>query len=232
MVKILFCLLLCCTTALAQRRSHHGTTFPAAPPPGGGPSYLIDQNFEGAGYDHSEIWAESGSPVDEDYTVTPLRGSQSLHMPFTFDGFTWNGYSGKTTVWAFCDFQIVTNNSAGIGRDHFSIRATDTTVLAAFKLAFDGSVYLEANGSDSLASSVTLTAGVTYHVWLKFDSAGTCELAISSSTTKPTSDGGGNVYLTKTGASATAGRIYLRNWDGAMTWDHVLVDDVVIGNNP
>lgn len=44
-----------------------------------GPTYLVNQGFEGTGYDNGESWTESGTGTkNEDYTTSPIEGSQSL----------------------------------------------------------------------------------------------------------------------------------------------------------
>lgn len=62
-------------------------------------TYLLNQNFEGTGYDNSESWTETldGGTVDEDYTTTVLAGSQSLFMPAALNTI---GTLTATTVYA------------------------------------------------------------------------------------------------------------------------------------
>jgi hypothetical protein len=68
--------------------------------------YLICQNFEGTGYDHSETWTPGGTP-DPDYTGVILRGTQSLRLPASASA-TGPTFAGQDTIWAFVRFRIVT----------------------------------------------------------------------------------------------------------------------------
>jgi hypothetical protein len=95
-----------------------------------------------------------------------------------------------------------------------------------------GTIALNANGADSSASATASNDSTTWRVWLHYVSGGTCELFMSTTTTRPSSDGSGNVYLTKTGAADTATRISCQNGNGGFVFDHVLVSVSSIGSNP
>jgi hypothetical protein len=56
---------------------------------------------------------------------------------------------------------------------------------------------------------------------------------MSTSSTRPSSDGGGDVYLTKTGANVNAESVFVYNNENFRNfYDNILVDDVSIGNDP
>jgi hypothetical protein len=159
-------------------------------------TYLINQGFEGTGYDtgngsNGGTWTPSGT-VNPDYTVTVLAGSQSFRNA-TGSSYSGTPFSGLTTCYFYCLIRFATFTA-------------------------------------SSASTIEIyTSG-----GLKFVSGGTCELAMSTTGTKPSSDGGGNVFLTRTGASGTAAQLYIDNPAPFNDYivDHVLVDDAVIGNSP
>ncbi len=202
-----------------------------------GASYLVNQGFEGAGYDNGETWTESGT-VDEDYTTETIIGSQTCAVTGIFAN-TYASYSGQTDVWAFTRLRFRTGINGGTTfRNYFYIADSSGTILASIKFAnVDGigsacNVRLETSGTESASSASTVDINTSYYVWLHFVSGGTCSAHISTSSTRPSADGGGDVYLTKSAGSATAARIYLMNVDGIPVFDHVLVDDAEIGNNP
>lgn len=193
-------------------------------------SYLINQNFEGVGYDNGETWTEFSSP-DPNYTTTVLKGSQSLFLSTSASCLAWAGFADQATVYAHCRMRFLTFPT-GDSTFLFENTAGDT-FLAGFWVNSFGVVRLHANGAQSDISTTTLSLNTTYYVWLKFASSGECELAVSTTTTKPSVDGGGNIYLTKTGSAANAGRIFCYNGsDGSAIYDNVLVSASVIGNNP
>ncbi len=193
------------------------------------PTYLIFQNFESTGYDNGETWTETGVWYP-DYTTTVLLGSQSL-MANTSNPSNYTTFSAQSTAHAFCMFRLSALPSAV--NSVFGLRS-GTTLVTGFRVNSGGSITLYANSADSSASSVSLAINTTYYVWLTHVSGGTCVLAMSTTTTKPSADGSGNVYLTRTGAASNVDRIDVRKGTDAGTfiWDRIIVDDVAIGNNP
>ena len=67
-------------------------------------SYLVNQNFEGTGYDNGETWTEyvgTGATVNEDYATSPapLAGEQSLYVVGgSDDGETYTSFSSSGTI--------------------------------------------------------------------------------------------------------------------------------------
>lgn len=199
-----------------------------------GPTYLINQNFEGTGYDNGETWTEAGT-VNEDYTTTVLKGAQSLFMATAdTNSSSYSSFTGQSTVYAHCRLEVT--NSQGWTRRCFTIADSAGNALAG--VIFDNpsaganDVKIWANAATT-TSATRLAYSTVYYVWLAFVSSGTCELAISASSTKPSSDSGGNVYVTRTGAAGTAARIYVENaQNDSVIFDNVLVSTSVIGDNP
>jgi hypothetical protein len=200
------------------------------------PGYLVNQNFEGTGYDNGETWTTNGQTVDPDYTGLVLLGSQSLEVSWHLANWSevHTTYAGQTDVWAFCMFQVPSGDrpSAGVADQSFAISNSSGTILAAMTFNNAGTIALNANGADSSASATASNDSTTWRVWLHYVSGGTCELFMSTTTTRPSSDGSGNVYLTKTGAADTATRISCQNGNGGFVFDHVLVSVSSIGSNP
>jgi hypothetical protein len=230
-------LLLLALTVSAFGQAFPGTAaYQAAflkPAAGGGATYLVNQNFEGTGYDNGETWAESGT-ANEDYG-TPLKGSQSLHVSGSFSGSS-TDFANQTTAYAHCRFLLGLIPS---GQDGFFILAdkdNGNAYRAAIYINASRQVFLYANGGVGSASGSTVQANETYYVWLDYVASGQCVVAMSKTSTRPTVDGstdGGDIYLTGTGGTGNANRIFAYNaTDATMVYDNVLVDDAAIGNNP
>ncbi len=234
LIGIVFLWLASASLALlpAQFVQHRRKAFQAAPA-----TYLINQNFEGTGYDNGETWTESGTP-NEDATPA-LVGSQSLE----YTGSNQNAYASftaQTTVYAYAQVRRM-SQPTGTNGGVFSLRSTDgVTGRVSFAVNYNSpnTEFKIATDGTFSAASATVQAGLndkTWHVWLKYVANGTCELAMSETGTKPTAAGAGVVFLEKADTSGgTAGRIYayVAANDGGWKVDRVLVSTSPIGNNP
>jgi hypothetical protein len=197
---------------------------------GGGPTYLVNQNFEGAGYDNGETWNEGGTP-NPNYTGTVLRGSQSIRLQ---SGDSANAtFTAQNNAWAFCDFQLDAGSNANAACGLYLHGSGHDTYM---QIDSSGNIYLNAGGSLSSASATQISAATHYYMWLHSPNGGTAELFISITTTRPSVDGSGNVYLSKAAHSGSVDTIYLYNAAGTAgadaIFDHVLVNGSSIGNNP
>ncbi len=205
--------------------------------------YLINEDFEGTGYDNSNEngWVEVSGNVLEDQTTYKAKGSQALELSISggASGEVYATFTSGTTMYAFARFYFVTHNSAA-AMGIIALRNSTTTMAA---LLVDGTealpttqVKIFANGSAGSASATRLSTATWYYAWIKFVSGGECYVAVSASSTRPTADGGGNVYLTKTAASGSVDRIRLAHQgtsiSGTTIIDNVLVSSAEIGNNP
>jgi len=201
------------------------------------PSYLVNQNFEGTGYDNSESWSEttSSGTVDEDYTGVVLLGSQSLRLNSNEGEVvdTKTSFTAQSTAWAFCLFQPKTWNSS-VGDTQFYLADGSNNILAGMFVQNDGTVKFKVNGSSSAASATTLSLDQTYYVWIHYVTSGTCTLYMSTTSTRPSSDGSGAVVLTGTAAATNTSKVILYNgyFGGQFIFDKVLVSGSEIGNNP
>lgn len=214
---------------------------------GAGPSYLINQNFEGTGYDNSETWTETGNP-DEDYATAPapLVGSQSLYIDgsaATKSAISPN-FGDQLTFSVFFKLHVVTlPGSTGRELIRFLLNGSQS---AGSELTVNSTGVLTLTvGTTTISTTTTVSAGTTYNVWVDYtaespDTAlnGVGQVAFSTGTTKPTSDGGGNGYGRRTNMNGELAVDQL--WITAQfsttgpTWicDKFLLDDVTIGNNP
>lgn len=236
LVYLVLCLW--CWAPLAQLRAIPLAQFLSGSPPSA-TSYLVDENCEGTGTPSG--WTNTGA-IDWDSTTNPPQGFQSVTYggAGTFQS-AYIAFTPQTTVYAYCLLRRISASSA-TNASVFSLRSEDGTTGRAsmgqnysspntqFKIATDGTW-----GSASSVVQHESTNATVWHVWIKYVASGTCELAMSTSGTKPSSDGSGNVYLTKADASGgTAGRIYIypRGADGGWRMDRILVSTSPIGDNP
>jgi hypothetical protein len=204
---------------------------------GGGPTYLLQENFEGTGYELS--WTEAAGTPDEDYATAPapLAGSHSLRL----DGTSVTqradspAFATTTDLWVYMLFNPTTLPGSG-NNDFFHIRNSTTQVLAA-QLNASGTVRVSV-GNNSLSTVSTMSAGTTYHVWVHYiagsGSNAFGSIAFSTDGTKPTS---GNPYTEITTGTSTLGGDNLRltataTNGGIFIMDKVRADDATIGDNP
>jgi hypothetical protein len=207
-----------------------------------GQSYLIQQDFEGAGFDNSETWTKVGAGQNEDYTATVLVGSQSMNMV--------QGSTTNETV-----SPVYTLTSGQIHYAYFQLRVTTFPTASNYRIfSISNTVDVAINSTSNLvvrpyvgtgvATVDHLIAGTTYHVWITGSGQGV-EVALNGkgtvgfSTTgiRPTS---GNSFASDTDASAnppvTSSQVLLGsrqiggNYDVII--DKVRVSDFVIGDNP
>ncbi len=241
LIGIVFLWLASASLALlpAQFVQHRRKAFQVAPPSG----YLINEDFEGTGYDNSNEngWVEVSGDTLENYTTNVAKGSQSLALAISGGaaGEVYATFASGTTMYAFARVYLVAHNSIQ-GMAIVSLRNSTTTMVG---FGVDGTeglsttqVKIFADGAYSSASATRLSLGTWYYVWIKFVSGGECYVAVSSTSTRPTVDGSGNVYLTKTAASGSVDRIRLSHQgtivSGQTVLDNVLVSTTEIGNNP
>jgi hypothetical protein len=197
----------------------------------GGPSYLIYENFEGTGTPAG--WTITGSP---NFAYTPaIVGAQSLRIYSASNGVVVSespAFTGQSDVWLFGRFRINALNTTS-GDSQFQLRGA-ANCLAGIYVQSNGDVKFKVDGSDSAASATTLSTSTNYYVWIHYVANGTSTLYVSSSSTRPTSDGSGNVVLTKTSGSVNATTAYCYNgyYAGDFVFDRIIVSSSEIGNNP
>jgi hypothetical protein len=194
-------------------------------------AYLINQNFEGTGYDNSESWSGSW---DADYATAPapLVGSQSAHAT-TAIAMTSPSFTASGDVWVY--FQLYFNARID-NTSIFDFRNATPASVASISTR-PGSLARCSNGTVNSSDSVgTFTTGTKYHCWGHYvkgtGANGFMSFGWSTTGTKPTS---GNNYVQVTTGTATTDVTAIR-FNGAasqdMIIDHVLVSTSTIGDNP
>lgn len=204
---------------------------------GGGVTYLLQENFEGTGYEL--VWTEAAGTPDEDYVPTPsIEGTQSLRLNGTSatqrtDSPT---FSATTETWFYARFRPEALPSSGV-HDSIVLR-NGTTAMCTMGVSSTGTLRVTIAGTS--ANTVgTMTAGTDYHIWIRwvpgtganaFGSVG-----FSTDGTRPTS--GNNFVQTAASGTGTLGanNVRLTAPTGAapiFIYDKLRVDDVTIGDNP
>ena len=204
---------------------------------GGAPavSYLIQQDFEGTGYDNSETWTPEGTGTADPDSVSPaLVGSQSLKLTesATYINVTSPTFASKSEVWSYFQMQVGT---VANGRRFLNFYS-DSTLIARVRMnAFSGIDVVSGTGEAS--TGVTFSTGVTYHVWFHWKSGDTVDVGFSTDGTRPTlspyfasiSSGvaSGTINKVMIGQPASEGTD-----TSVYSLDKVRVDDVLIDSNP
>lgn len=145
---------------------------------------LVEQNFEGTGFDNGETWLAglNGTPstgvVDPDYATGPLRGSQSLRMKDdeNYGGFAITKFSddtGVTGVYGFFRLKIIDRPSTT--REIMQLYNAqgpleEPTAVETHEMIWIGSdgvlhMWPAYNEGEEVAGSTALTNGTVYYVW-------------------------------------------------------------------
>jgi hypothetical protein len=209
-------------------------TLAVATPPAAGGSFLVNQGFEGTGYDNGETW--TGSSVDPDYTGVVLAGSQSLQLVTTGTvANAWVSFTGQDAVYSKLLLYVV--STPGTNQVFATIR-NGTTVLASFTIAgANRNLRATAAGGGNATSSGVMPTGTPLYVWLEYVK-GTGSNAIARAGWRLVSDGDFKPALTSTGAqtaistgSATSqgDRWYIGHTNN--TTNEIIVDTVQISGS-
>lgn len=207
---------------------------------GGGPTYLVDEGFEGTGYEES--WTEAGTtPPDEDYATSPapLVGSQSLRITSTGTSNTTRDIgSGFSTMEAY--FQINSTALFSAEQTLFCMMDSSNTLVAEVRMRTTGTLRIRA-GSTTPQSNTTdaMSTATLYHVWVRYvKGTGADAFASVEFSTTGTRSGSGNKFISvNTGPSTTDAQKIRFGPTSTVTAsdlviDRVLVDDATIGNSP
>jgi hypothetical protein len=203
---------------------------------GAAPTYLLNQNFEGTGYDNSEAWLEAGTP-NEDYTTSPapLEGSQSLLCDLGGNNRAFSpDFAATADAWGYVLFRPLTID---LGDTPVVFRRLDGAAVMSVIINATGNIRIE---DASVATSYTTDAmavGTTYHIRVHYVK-GTGANAVYSAefSTDGTFAGSGNKFTgTSVGVStddATSIRLAADTGTCSFIFDKARVDNAVIGNNP
>ena len=184
--------------------------------------YLICQNFEGTGYDNSEAWTENGT-VDEDYTTTILRGSQSCQITTTGYISPTDAFTGQSTLYMHWLYRKASNPDSEARL--FAIRSS-AGYMAYGHLQPDGTIKLTV-GNGTPAYTSELSNDTTYHIWVVYTAGtagnGSVSLYAGTGLTRPASP---LATANNTGGTSVGDAIVVVFDSGGVTTtvDQILVD--------
>lgn len=185
--------------------------------------YLICQNFEGTGYDNSEAWTENGT-VDEDYTTTILRGSQSCQITTTGYISPADAFTGQSTLYMHWLYRKASN--PGSENRLFTISSSAGYVVFGH-LQTDGTIRLNVGNGTDAYTSTELSNNTTYHIWVAYTAGsignGSVSLYAGTGLTRPASP-----LATATNAAAVDDAIRFRIYSGGVT---ATVDQILVSGS-
>lgn len=213
-------------------------------------SPLLYEDFENAtGYDLAG-WGENiagiGGIVNEDYTSTVLYQTQSLRVSTTTDDtvVTTNSFTAQDRVFVSFLFRPLDVPASSTGKS--IIRLANASESCQMKLTIneDGQLFVYANCTGTPASPVLfLSLNTTYYIWIEYDNDNganaIASVGISTTGIRPTS--GDNFAQATAATTATqVSRVVIGNpgdenainADMDSVYDHLLIDDVQIGDFP
>lgn len=207
---------------------------------GGGSSYLIEQNFEGTGYDNSESWVEAGTgTIDEDSTTSPLLDSQSLRTSATTQTAraTTPDFAAQDDMWVYFQFRV--NGSLPAGAiTVLTIRNNADGECLRVRLLASGALSVRAGGGTDSPTTDTLSSDTVYHVRAHYiKGSGANAVGQVEFSTTSTFLGSGNKWKESTNGTATTDAVkfglgqFLSSGTFNFDFDRVLADDAEI-NTP
>lgn len=257
MKRILFGLLLaaCASFALADITKMNGVSITTATKLNGagrakangvaitsgvaGPTYLVQQDFEGAGYDNGETWTEAGSgTADEDYATAPapLDGSQSLRISVSSQGK--NTFvalpADQGTIEVYLKAHFVSLPAAG--KVFCRLRNSANATVASLEIAASSRITIR--GGTAATTTDSVTTGTTYHFWLRYvKGTGANAVVTGAFSTDGTRPLSGNKFIQLTNGTVTTDANNLMiGPENNSTWeaifDKIRADDDTIGDNP
>ena len=200
---------------------------------GGGPTYLVEENFEGAGTPAS--WTTTGTQQSANFDDTTPAAAQGSESVFLFADTSADTTMVTPTFAATTDlhffFRLYVTALPLTGRNLVQLRST-TTVRETFLLASTGALQIT-GGSATVG---VLSTATWYYIWGGYNaSTGDSYFTFSTDGIKPSS---GNDYTTAAQAgTADVDNIRIQSDFSAtagpdINVDRVLVDDASIGDDP
>lgn len=143
--------------------------------------FMFCQNFEGTGYDNSETWTEGGT-VDEDYTTTVLRGSQSCSIADS-SNIRHDTGGTYTEIYAFARYRFA--DATPTSSTYIYKNLDGAADFGGLKLSTTGQLSCY-HGTKSNVSASSLSADTTYYIWIHFKASTGAGDGIMSATVSTT----------------------------------------------
>ncbi len=128
--------------------------------------FLICQNFEGTGQDNGEDWGEDdiGGTVNYDYSVAPLRGSQSLELDYN-DGEIYSYITYTPSDDLYFHFLFKYSADPGLEKTLMWLYSGSLSNRQAVTLDATGHIWSAVYGWTGTPSTLAMTFGNTYRIW-------------------------------------------------------------------
>lgn len=207
---------------------------------GGGPTWLLQEDFEGTGYENS--WSEAGTTTpDEDFSTSGLGlpGSQCLRINTTGTGnSTHTLAAGHQTMEVY--FQIYITTLFTAEQTLVAFLDVSDVVVYEVRLRTAGTLRVRAGSTSPQANTTdAMSTATLYHCWGRFENNGSgASVGTVEFSTTGTRSGSGNKFISvTTGPSSTDARKLRFGPTSTVTAsdvkiDHVKLDDATIGNSP
>lgn len=196
-------------------------------------TFLINQGFEGTGFDNSETW--SAGSWNSDYTTSPapLVGSQSAYASEVAGTMSSPSFTAQAEVWFYFRINFTTNAAAN-NTSFAEIRAGGTTVFQ-LKHRTGNKLLVTCAGASTGDTVNTISNGTTYHIWCHYikgtGANAVASVGFSSDGVRPII---GNGFQTTALGTATGDATLIRFNSGTgfdFVVDKVRVSSSVIGDN-
>jgi hypothetical protein len=182
---------------------------------GAGSSFLVNQNFEGTGYDNGETWTEAGTgTVDEDHTGTVIAGSQSLQINLAAQtGSTSVTFTAQGTLYTKFQFRVASTNSGNV--TIATIRNGSTTLGTLLLIGANRTLRAVAAGGSNASASATIALNTNIFIWFEYvkgsGSNAICRAGWATTDSKPAlTSTGAQTCLSSNGTSTSdANTLYL-----------------------
>src|SRR5258706_2448938 len=145
------------TLAVSDGQAATSTSFSVVVQPAGGPTYLLDEDFEGPGFQNPG-WSKIGTP-NEDYTALALHGLESLNC---------TGGQRVYRTFAFADSFYLYFKVRFITLPTFQalIDWRNSSLIRVAQMYVNGGTVNPAHGTVFATSHTAFTTDTTYDVWI------------------------------------------------------------------
>lgn len=201
-----------------------------------GPTYLVQEDFEGSGYQLT--WTENGSgTLNEDYTTNVFNGTHALYINMAGNNGRTTNVFGTALATNYVYFALRMVSIPGATRRLCAIQSSGST-HSILQIDTSGRLIIQSIGGTAQTTVGALSVGTWYHVWMESRKGtganGYANVAFSTDGTRPTS---GDNYDESADGTMTSDidRCYF-GVNASSTVEYIVdkfrVDDVVIGNSP
>jgi len=130
---------------------------------GGGGALIFTETFNATGYDNS--WSETGSGINEDYTISVPEGAQQLNLTNTMGiAYTTISIAQRATNW--CKF--IWTPWLNLGTMYFTLATLGSADRGKLFIHSGLNTFKLQHGSAVSGETLTPVMGTTYYVWLEY----------------------------------------------------------------